>query len=217
MKTFLVLILFLFSLQAECQHFNDTSVYKSSVKVNLIGLPFKTITVLTDHKINTKNYLELAAGYHFALSTKSNKILFLKEDDPFWFYNRFKTSLGFNHFYNKHFYLGSFIQYRYSYFDKIAIEAYVDHQGEAYDEKWTISRFKNEVGAFVKLGYSDKLRHKLLIDYFITFGVNRMQTTEKVWSKKGFYDYLPGDYPIISKKISYPANFNIGVALGLFN
>lgn len=218
MKNQLVLLLILLAFSAKPQPAGDTTAYTNSIRLNILGLPLKTITVFADHYINRRNYLEFTAGYHFQGHTDNSKILFIHIKDPFWFYTKFKAGVGYNHYYKKHFYMGPYLQYQYQYFDKIRIHAYVDHTGEAADEDWTLSRNKNEIGTYLKFGYSSIFRKKMILDFYFDLGLNFMFTREKVWSRVGFYDYqIPGDYPISTTKVTFPFAINMGFTFGFRN
>lgn len=206
------------ALSAKPQNANDSSAYAKSIRINILGLPVRSITFFTDYKLSPANYLELTAAYHFPWNTGNNKILFFHFKDPFWFYTKFRLGLGYNHFYNQHFYMGPYLQYQYRYFDKIRIHAYVDHEGEAYDEDWTISRFKNEIGQYLKLGYSSKFRKRMILDFYFDVGFDFMLTREKVWSREGLFNsQIPGNYPVISTKITFPIAINMGFTFGFHN
>jgi hypothetical protein len=218
MKNLVVLLFILLAVSAKTQPSGDTTAYTNSIRLNILGLPLKTITVFADHYVNRRNYLEFTAGYHFQGRTDNSKILFIHIKDPFWFYYKFKAGVGYNHFYKKHLYMGPYLQYQYQYFDKIRIHAYVDHEGEQYDEDWILSRNKNEIGTYLKFGYSSIFRKKMMLDFYFDLGLNFMYTREKVWSRIGLYNsQIPGEYPISTTKVTFPFAINMGFTVGFRN
>lgn len=121
---------------------NDNFPHSSSFRINILGLPFKNISFVADQRIKSNNFLEISTGYQFSTISLENKFLFFSNNDPSWYYSRFKVGLGINHYFSGNFYFGSQIQYRYSSFEKILFSNYIDHEGDAFNEDWEISRKK---------------------------------------------------------------------------
>ena len=193
---------------------SDFHDYTNYLTLNIPGLLIKSISLQAGHKIKTANYLEFTAGYRFPWQTDNSKILFVPVEDPFWFYTRMSGGVGINHYFKKHFYIGSFLQYQYWYFDEIRFTDYLDYTGDLADEDWLISRYKNEAGVYFKLGFSHTLGKMFIYNFYFDLGLNCAYNVEKVWARKGWYGSIPGDYPIRSTKVTYPLGMNVGFALG---
>ena len=217
MKNLFLLLFISLTISVASQTITDTASYTNSVRLNIAGLPFRSITCFADHKIGKANYLEFTAGYRFPWNTDNSKILFIPVEDPFWFFSKINAGIGFNHFFGKHFSLGPYLQYQYKYFDKIRFYDYVDYNGDIYDEDWIISRHKNEAGLYFKLGYSHAFGKMFIYNLYFDMGLNCAYTVEKVWAREGWpHSPIPGDYPITTSKFNYPLGINIGFTLGFY-
>jgi hypothetical protein len=218
MRSLLLIVCILFNaFLVKSQISSDASAfpdYTNSFSLNLPGLLFRSINFQVDHKIKDANYLEFTAGYRFQWQTDNSKILFIPLEDPFWFYSIMSCSIGINHYYNKHFYIGPFLQYQYRHFNKIRFTDYLDYTGDMADEDWIISRFKNEAGMYFKLGYSHTWGKMLNYNLYFDLGLNCAYNVEKVSAREGWNGPIPGDYPITTKKITYPLGINMGFAIG---
>lgn len=216
MKYLILLFLFFLKLLCFSQIQNDSIAHSNSVRLNFLGIAFKSLTLFVDQRINEKNYFEFTVGYQKSFKSIGNKIMFFSDNDPFWYYSRTKCGLGFNHYFSKQLYLGSYIQYRYSYYDKILFEKYINEEGDIGDEDWLISRQKQELGIFIKMGILNRITKYFVFEFYIGLGVRKIFTNVNVWARTGFNGLLPNDYPLKTNDEKYSSDILIGISLGLY-
>lgn len=215
MKYLLLLLIAVISVESRSQTEDSLFSHSFSFRINMLGLPFDNYTIFIDKKLSKRNYVEISAGYKLPHMSNGNKFLFFSEKDPSWYYTRFKAGISFNHYFTNNFYIAPLLQYRYSKFEDAFFENYINHEGDAYDEDWWISREKDDFGVLIKFCYVYVPIKHFIFDIYTGIGIKKEYSTEYVLSRKDYWGNEIDDiYPIISNKKGYYASILFGISVG---
>jgi len=215
MKYLILLLLAVISVESKSQTEDSLISHSSSLRINMLGLPFDSYTIFIDQKLNKRNFIEISIGYKMSHMSNGNKFLFYSEKDPSWYYSRFKAEISFNHYFTNSFYIAPLLQYRYSKFEDAFFDNYINHEGDAYDEDWRISRFKNDFGILVKFSYTYVPIKHFIFDIYTGIGIKKEYLTEYVLSRKDYRgNEIIDTYPVINNKTEYTASIIFGVSFG---
>ena len=79
MKYLILLLLAVISVESKSQTEDSLISHSSSLRINMLGLPFDSYTIFIDQKLNKRNFIEISIGYKMSHMSNGNKFLFYSE------------------------------------------------------------------------------------------------------------------------------------------
>lgn len=193
----------------------DSLAYKQRIAINLNDLLIRRVFLSYSYALNPDHYLDVNLGYRFSYKKTGDNFLGFGISDAWWYYNTATFRIGVKKYFNHKKFIALYISYNYRYFNKLWFNSYVDHEGDAYDEDYVISRTKNQIGYMLKFGAESFKGKGLSFEPYFGFGTQYSIVNESIEAR---YDWqrnlIPDNYPVKTSKAKPIFTFHAGISVG---